>query len=492
MGKGKRVREIRDRRPTERKDARKVKLAIRQWIPAPHEPCPCGTGLSYARCCGPRLTDDTAGASAWRRAQESLAAGKVEEAEAILRAALVQYLRWVFEHTVPVPGTEAPFLKDLIRIDVDALQTLADGVAHCMFKLGKTATIIPFLNHIESVVPLDAFRARATYLRAAWLYIGLDDPEAARTELRRLGDILRCSHRETLELYLDVFGGTLPPRQKIALCDTILNAADGDFSIRVQYSTIKAVALVMIGEEPEAERLLSATLTDSLVSATLDKSDDSRLRFVLANALAFLAKLSGDASFFPRAERILQSIDEEHLTAAGQAKLHLELGRVYFDQQQYERAVEALSRSRTLEPAATTEIHLAHAHALGGSPATARELLRNIERQPIPAVLQLEHLAALAAVAVKEADTVLASEVVRRLRQLLEDSPFWSSQRDRLVIELMDFVARPTAIPTAERQNRIVAAILWLNQVLELKPNVLGLGVNINKLIEKMGGQADR
>ena len=487
MGKGKRTREHRQAGSAGGGE-RNARIAIRPWIPSPAQPCPCGSGLAHARCCAPILDHDESRADLWREAKALLSNGDFKGAEQVFRASFVQYLRWVSEHTVPILNTDDPFVKQLVRIDIDALQSLVDSVAHCMFQLGNASQIIPFVDHVESVVPLGEFGARATYLKAAWLYIGLNDRQSARAELVTLGDILRTDHRQTLELYLDVFGDVLSPRQKIAISDSILANANDESQIQVQYSTLKAVALVTIGETTEANRLLQAVTNESLVQQASEEREDSHLAFVLAHALSLRAKTSAEATLYEQAEHVLQSIDAQRLTAAGQARLQLELGRVQFDRKKYDQAAESFSRSRDLEPSVMADIHLAHAYALSGSSAAARQIISELERQRIEPILELERLAAIAAVAIADGDVPLASDVVRRLRAVTEDSPFWQGQRDHLVIEVMDFIARPKAIPVVERQNRVVATIISINQILELKPHLFGVGVNINKIIEKMIG----
>ncbi len=62
----------------------------------------------------------------------------------------------------------------------------------------------------------------------------------------------------------------------------------------------------------------------------------------------------------------------------------------------------------------------------------------------------------------------------------------WEAQRNQLLIQMLDFVHRPHAKSKAERQGTIVKVLVLMNEVLELKPNFFGLGVNLNKLIEKL------
>jgi hypothetical protein len=51
---------------------------------------------------------------------------------------------------------------------------------------------------------------------------------------------------------------------------------------------------------------------------------------------------------------------------------------------------------------------------------------------------------------------------------------------------MLDFVHRPDAIPKEKRQWAIMDILVFMNEVLELKPNFFGLGLNLNKVIEKL------
>jgi hypothetical protein len=183
-----------------------------KWQKYPDLFCPCGSKKAYRSCCRPVITSHT---SLGKDALDQFNLGDFVQAEVLYRAHFVQYLEWVHAHTLPSLHSKNPVIDQLVKIDSEALVELADAISYCLDKLSKPASIIPFLEHAESVIPLPGFSKDAAYLRATWLCIALDDQETARHELLKIGDIFAYRRREACELYLDIFGKDLPERQKL-------------------------------------------------------------------------------------------------------------------------------------------------------------------------------------------------------------------------------------------------------------------------------------
>ena len=485
MGKGKR---LRSRRIVARPQTAKIRpmMPIPTWEANEEQPCPCGSRRPYRDCCKPHLSVPSRSTPLWRDAMDLMETGSFDAAERLFRAHFVQYLAWVHKHTVPVLKVEAPFVDNLVDIDVGALTAVVDAVAHCLYRLGRSEDIVPFLNHVESVVPLPAFGSRATYLRAAWLYLGCENPAAALVELLKLGECAASDHRETLELYLDLARNSLAPRQRIAIAERIIDRAENEVYVRLQYTASKAVALLMIGEPQRALDELNEVIAAAPCPEQVDTSEQVEGVWQLAKALSLQAFLQKDPVPLARAEELLRRIPEEGLTSKGKATLFLDLGWVLRDQGRFNEAAESFRRSLAYSPSVTAKVHLGHVYALAGSVEAARSTLSELESVTVEPLLELERLAALAALAIAAVDTGLAREVVARLRGIGEESPFWANQRDQLVIELMDYVNTPGAIAAPTRQKRIVAILTSFNQTVELKPNLFGLGFNVNKMIDNL------
>ena len=118
-----------------------------------------------------------------------------------------RYSGWVHEHTLPARGT--PVYTSLEAIDAAAIRDIADAIAACMAKQGKLAQLIPFLDALETAVPLESFASHAVYLRALSYHVYLDDANRSRQELHTLPHVARSTDSEVVELYLDVFRDSL-------------------------------------------------------------------------------------------------------------------------------------------------------------------------------------------------------------------------------------------------------------------------------------------
>jgi tetratricopeptide (TPR) repeat protein len=352
--------------------------------------------------------------------------------------------------------------------------------------LGRKKEIPAFLDHTESVVPLAGYEKHAAYLRALWLHIGLNDKNGAIRELEKLGDILDYPRREAWELYLDVAGSDLAERQKITIAEHIVAEADEDEHVRVQYTAIKAIALLQIGEADSARKEFEALLETVQSPSQIETSDELSTEWQIARAWSIYGEFFSNTNALRKAEESLLRVPETMLKPAGKAALQRDLGWVLRGQERYCDAAEAFRRSLEYEDTQVGRIHLIHSLALCSKIDEARSLLEKIATVAIDPNLRLEYFAAQGSLAIASGDTALATQTVESLRTVVMNTPFWDAQRNQLVVQMLDFVHRPDATPKTERQGAIIKILVFMNEVLELKPNFLGLGVNINKLIEKL------
>jgi uncharacterized protein YchJ len=454
------------------------------WLLDKSFACPCGSRKAYRECCMPVIAENKENLSA--EARQHLSGEDVAGAETLYRAYLVRYLEWVYAHTLPFAKAEIPVIRQIIHVDLEALTELADAVAHCLYALGKETEIPAFLDHVKSVVPLEGFDKDAAYLRALWLHIGLRDRQGAFRELEKLGDILVYPRREAWELYLDVAGSDLTDRQKIIIAEHIVAEADEDEHVRVQYGALKAIALVQIGEIDSARKEFEMLLQSVKPPGRIQTSDELSTEWQIAKAWSVYGELFSSAEALRKAEESLLRVPESMLKPAGKAALQRDLGWALRGQERYADAAAAFRRSLEYDDTEVGRIHLVHALALSGQIEEARPELATLAPEKIDPNLRLEYFAAQGSLAIASDDPHLGTQTVEGLRTLALPTPFWEAQRNQLLIQMLDFVHRPQVRSKAERQSMIVKILVYMNEVLELKPNFFGLGVNLNKLIEKL------
>ena len=461
-----------------------LRAGTARWLLDSGVTCPCGSRKIYRDCCGSVIArhSDTL----HKDALQCLNDEDLTQAESLYRAELVHYLSWIYAHTLPFAEANIPVIHQIVRVDMEALTELADAVAHCLYGLGKARDIPSFLDDVESVVPLKGFEKHAAYLRALWLHIGLRDRRAAVRELEKLGDILAYPRRQAWELYLDVAGSDLTERRKITIAEHIIAEADEDEHVRVQFTALKAIALVQIGETDAARKEFEALLESVKVPPRIQTSDELATEWQIAKAWSVYGELFSNAKALRKAEESLLRFPETMLKPAGKAAVQRDLGWVLRGQERYCDAAAAFRRSLEHDNASVGRIHLVHSLALCGQIEEARSALATLAAEKIEPNLRMEYFAAQGSLAIASDDSKLGSRTVEGLRALAPPTPFWEAQRNQLLIQMLDFVHRPHAKSKAERQGTIVKMLVFMNEVFELKPNFFGLGVNLNKLIEKL------
>ena len=457
-----------------------------KWKRNPNLPCPCGSKKEYGMCCGPVIANCGMAGNLNREAQKYVEDSNIEAAESLYRAHFVQYLCWVHEHTMPFLTANLNVVDELVETDIGAFVELTEAMAHCLFWLERKNEIIPLINHVESVVPLKGFRTHVPYLRATWLYIALRDREGARSELRKLGDILAYGRREAIELYLDVFGDEIPERQKIVLADGIIAQAGTDDAVRLQYTAIKAIGLMQIGELPEAVKEMRSVLDKVEPPSKVESVDEIAAIWQLAKAWSLLGTFTQDKDSQLKAEELFSRIPENLLKTSGKAELLINRGWAFRDQERFNDSAISFRRSLGFQESVVGKIQLAHSLALCDEIDEARRLLNSIDPQSIDPKLQLEYFAAISSIAIASNDFNLANKAVGGLRTAPCDTPYWIAQRDQLIIQILDFIHRPGSTHQLERQRKIVRVLCAINESLELKPNIFGIGVNFNRVIENL------
>jgi hypothetical protein len=439
-------------------------------------PCPCESGKAFCECCRPILND-----AGGLEAQPS----DWKEAERQDRAQFVRYLQWVQEHTIPLAKLSARSATLLIRIDLDALEELCDRVAMALARQGREAEIIPYLHATERRIPLPEFACRATYLRSLWTYLALKDVAAARVELAKLGDLSGCDHRRTLELAIDLNGLRMPIRQRLHLSERILSLAEGDRGIQIQYLGLKAVSLLTLGEVEEASKVLQVA-TAMVPAGSPSSFKDIEFNLKLARALAIRAHVEDDPGLTRAAEHLLVAIPTDSFTPAGRSAFLMDLGRVQTDAGNFTAAAASFAAAAEAAPDPLAKVKWVLTSALAGDWETSAKVLDSIDDNELEPEYRLEYLEAVAALSMTRGDKVKAHRAVELLEDLEEPVPYFAEHRNRLVIELLEFIRAPSEVERKKVPPIFVTVASWLSRYGHLKPNFMGVGVNVNQILDDL------
>ena len=449
------------------------RFVLPEWKPDPDGRCPCGSGQSYSRCC-----QQLRGSVKWQEAADAWARDDVARAEVLFRGLLVQYLGWVYEHTVPVKG--APVYGQLARIDAAALRDISDSILTCMALQGKAQQIQPFLDAIGVTVPLGEFSDHLVYLRALSYHVYLDDAESARQELRKLPNATESSDSEVLELYIDVFRDSLSEVETLPIIDRILQRSRTR-GVQLQYTMLRSLLYASLGDTAAAERVL-LPIVDGLRRARPEPPHWDEIHMA-ARTFDHRYQLTADRTDYEEAVSYYRQIALEALKPYGQARLLRELGALQSKAGEHTEAVKSLQAALAIDPANEIKVTLVFALMAARRVDEAVAAFSTIDKTTLPSILHLEYWHAAGSIAVATANSSLVQDALAALRSLTFPGIYGARLRDHVVEELSK---------TGNQTSRIARLLSLTSTYVELKPNIFGIGVNLNRVLERLASAFEK
>lgn len=400
------------------------------------------------------------------------------------RAELTRHITWIHSHTLPILQHASGHPANLIvQMDIDALDDIIMQLMLFLDEDGQKDAVVPLLDHISSSVPLPGLSDRILSIKACWVDAKLDNADQARNLLKDV-DPSRITDGPLLQAYTSIVGAR-SHLSRLELWARIVETSNRPI-IRLQYTSLMALELSMMGEKGKARSLID----DALASSVPDDISNLDLYHVhwIARAHSFRWWITKDPQEVVQAHSYYDRIPTDQLNHRGKAALHAEIGMLHHDTGEYERAIEHYTLAYEYDPArAAICIYLSEAYLRSGQPERAREFLAKLDADALPDECRLEYWDVSGFLAIVDCDRDQFDMVLQALRSLQLEPQYFASVRDRLCLELSEaFGKREPLAQMSQHRGALglLAKLRIVNQSVELKPNVFGIGLNLNKLIE--------
>lgn len=453
------------------------------WIQNSQELCPCGSGQKYRQCCKRNLTIKDKGSEFFWKQDFAMA-------ELAFRASLTQYSGFILSHTIYLLNSGIP-CAELIEVDINAIEEVADLLAWALFKQAKTYSILPLFEHVKKLLPLPGMKERMIYLECLWLASGMKREEEACKRLARFRDFREIHDLRLLQVYLQLT--EMSPIDELALLERILEKVQKPAE-RVQYGTLKAMIMEICGDTEVAfrfhEEILSKTLGDI-------EGDDIYSSCTLARAHLFRWRHTRDPSDLNKALECMNGIELAELNEEGKVCVLQETGRLHLLATDYTRAIDCFTRgsdiglANNIKEGILSLIYRIEAYVKIGELVKAHADYELLEGLNIPQSYQLECLTCAGVLAVERHDKKVAKIILEKAKRLELAWPHFSKQRSELCVRLLEYIASDDDTHGQDQPNmlfRILGSIRSMSEFLELKPNFMGIGLNFNKMLETKRG----
>lgn len=455
-----------------------LRRAIPPWIADTNRPCPCGTGRRYTDCCQPNIPKGVVA---------DFDPDDPSAAERAWRAALSNYLANTFTTTLPALEDGHPLAPQIARMDVDALEEAIDRVAFALRAQERSEEVVGLIEHLVQMVPLPGLADRLLAYKAVWIDAVLNDEHRARRELETV-DPSRTTDLRLLEAYCAI-NRSEDAFERIRLLQHILEIArlEGDPYHFLYNATAQAIQLFMIGDKAGA----SALFAEGLGPLSDRKPGESTFMQCLALARAYTLKGKSEANTDDLNTSLewWRSIDLEQLRPEGRADIHHYIGSVLGDLGDHDSAVAEFDHAVELGGEQASRIRLADELMRSGQMDRFAEVLAELDRTEVEPSLRFEYLNLRAMAAIARRDKVGLRREIDDLRALVIPNTYFNEQRNRLCIgllALLDLTGDPWSTDRSTRMLGLLRGFASIFEYLELKPNLFGIGVNLNRLVERL------
>ena len=444
---------------------------IEEYAPKRNEPCPCGSGKKFKKCCQLNYQQGHN-----TNARQKYNQGLYEEAIVACRSHLCWYVLCHRAHTVPFLKSGAKEAFDLLRIDIEALASLVELLELCYYRLGIIEQFPAVLDRLANVVDDGRWIAKIAYFRGLWWLVHKRDRVEAFKSLSQI-DIAQSSDSDVLTLYLDVAPERLSLPDKVSIIDRICSNTDRE-SYRLQYGVAKGITYCLICETEKGCTIIEAAI-DRYRKAVPEKRS-SYGDHQLAQALYALGAFRGDENFIDQSidqfQKVIREAKAHRFSKEILSDLFCALGESFALKGKAKEAMQNYRASLDLSVQPITKIYLAKAYFAVGLDERGQQFLSEFDPTTLSPANRCDYAIALAMLAASTRTPAHLARAKDELNKVQPTDPFFVHQRDRWIIELLQ--------TPPEDVGRFRKLIQTLNRYVTLTPNVFGLGININRMIE--------
>ncbi len=458
------------------------------YKPRWNDPCPCGSGRNFQACCRSRLPGTGNISKPWRVAAR---ADDWEEALLLVRADVAQYVIWHRRHTIPdlnIPGF--PRLK-MFSIDVAALSEHVGNLMQVLYRLDRLNQAPAVLARLRPAIADERWRRKIVYHRALTTLLAGDRPKA-RLELAEAGPITAAEEDiDLLQIHIDLNGSRLGFTERQALYNRVVEITRSR-SDQLQYSGAAAFDVLLLGDEKGGKDAVEATVALGR-SLEAEKSLSPTAESWFCRSLETLAVIDQDrAKFDELIERLTRLLTTQEWTDKGRADLLRSRGDAHRYAGDFKVAIGDYRASLQLVEAGVVQVFQAECLLRDGAVAEALDLIRNVAVERLSKAEAADHAFVSYYIALAAKDGVALREADQRLRSAVTPHPYFQTVRLQYIVDVQDALAALAAQKEPVKLGPVIGALSTISRYVQLQPNVAGLGININNMIDDIVERAEK
>jgi tetratricopeptide (TPR) repeat protein len=450
--------------------------------------CLCGSGLRFRECCKDRLPGFDIGKH-WRELAD---AGRWLLAIKHLRADITQYTIWHRSHTVP-GVLRQPELRQgrLMRIDIEALDDYVETLMWAYARNGWLKNLPATLDRLKANIDDPRWLRKIAYQRGICALWREDRAQAAR-EIEPLQPITPAEEDvNILQIHVDLLGGQMGLSERLAFFDRIC-AVTEHRSDKLQYGGARAFELLLAGDSDGARAKF-----DEVIALGCGMEEEKPLSIAaeswFCKSLEGRAVLDQDRALFAEIVTRLGKLvnNSRTLTPAGRAMVLREIGDAHRYAGAYADALTAYRASFEAMPNQAIRTFEAECELRNGQIDEAFRLIRSVSVDKLDSPERTDHAFTFFYIALARRDRRSLIDARDLLKLAETPSPYFNMLRLQHIVTVGEAIEALDAHRELPEIGPVLAALKTVSRYIQMKPSFIGIGINVNTIIDDMVVRAE-
>lgn len=432
------------------------------YEPAGRAECLCGSGKRFKNCCKKSYSlKKFNGTSLYNK-------GEYSKALKSTRAQITWYKLCHEAHTVTSINAGHKESSWLLNLDIEALYGLLTLLLACYEKCNLLDDYEHVISKQRNAIADEKWKIKIDCLSIELLYVYQSNKDSSIAILKKY-DLSNTTDINLLKFWL-CLDEYINQVDKIILLKRVSESTKSEAE-KLQYSSQIGIEYCLLNDFKKGIPLIKQAAID------YDKIPDGKKslygRYLFANVLKVLADLTNNTDVRNNAiELLLNEVSSGEYSTLGMAKLWFDIGECYFFNKDNDSALKAYDKSLSLDNSSFTVVMKVRVLIKLSKTNQARTSLIGVETSGFsdPNFFDLAISWCYLGLKTKNKDDV--DKAVSMIKDIQTVDPFFKDIKHDLSIKLYEVEFNTDSI------------LQKLNRYVELKPNIMGLGINFNAIID--------
>lgn len=443
------------------------------------ELCLCGSGLLFNKCCA----DEYWEYGLTKESFKCYNARDYKKALKYFRYDISKYLVYHRAHTLPLTKfTESKYVY-IYNVDIDAMSEFINHMMYCYNKNGIRNKYYSFLQQMSDKFSDIKWKNQLIYQEACWILHpdwNSENEIKAKDIMLRLGDIKYVDDVKHLQLYLHLIRDELSFSERIHVIDKIINTSKDPDDLLL-YKCQKGTEYFLIMDEVKAEQEIKSALEPYIESnKVLNVFQNDKI----GHALLLLGIIENNPKRFEDSRRYLFSaLESNMLSSNGKANIYFEIGNTFRIQSNHEEAIKYYLLSYDQNKDATSIVLCCRSLIATSEIDKVRSYISNINIAQLTPNGKFDMAIMLSELAVKTRNIKDILFAIANIKTIETIYPYFDNDKKDMTIGLLEMLSNDRSDTPEAKNSTLHKILLFVNRYGEIKPNIFGIGINVNEII---------